>query len=291
MSKKTTSRSHTGMNTVTSCISTTLVLLLMGTVVFFVTVADKLSDSLRENFTVSLLLDDDMPASETGSMKARLASLTCTREVTYISKEQAEREQAEAMGSDPAEFLGTSPIPASFELHLKADYASSDSLARFLPQLKKEKYVTEIAYPEELMDSINRNIRKASFVLLILAVLLTFVSFELINNTIRLSVYSRRFLIYTMKLVGAKWSFIRRPFMARAFWIGVLSGLLADGLLGAGIYALLDFEPQMRPILTPDVWILTLGTVFVTGILLTLLCAWFSVGTYLKAKAHKLYTM
>lgn len=291
MTKKKKKRSHTGMHTITSCISTTLVLLLMGTVVFFVTVADKLSDTLRENFTISLLLDDDLSKEGTEQLRQRLQALPCTREVTYISKEQAEREQAQAMGSDPAEFLGTSPIPASFEVHLKADYAMADSLTDVLPALEKEKYVTEVSYPEELMESINRNIRKVSIVLLVLASLLTFVSFELINNTIRLSVYSRRFLISTMKLVGAKWSFIRRPFLIRALWIGILSGLLADGFLTIGIYALLDFEPQMYAILTPDVWMLTLGAVFVIGILLTFFCAWFSVNKYLRAKANRLYTM
>ena len=284
-------RNHTGMNVITSCISTTLVLVLLGTIVFFVSLAPNISNAMRENFTVSLFLNDDIPGKDAMRLQEYLRTLPCARSVTYISKEKAQREQAKAMGSDPAEFLGYSPIPASFEIQLKGDYANSDSLAAILPALKSEKNILEIAYPQELMNAINENIRKVSIVLLVLALLLAFVSFELINNTIQLSIYSRRFLIHTMKLVGAKWSFIRKPFLTSAFWIGVVSAVLAAGLLTAGIAVLLDFEPQMANVVTWQIYAITMGSVVCCGILLTLICAWLSVNKYLRRKANRLYTM
>lgn len=279
------------LNVVTSCISTTLVLVLLGTIVFFVTMASNLSDALRENFTVSLMLDDDIPQAEAYKLQTELRKLPCARLVTYISKERALREQSQAMGSDPSEFLGTNPIPASFELHLKADYANNDSLVKILPHLKRSPYVVEVAYPHELMKSLNDNIRRVSMLMLIVAVLLMFVSFELINNTVRLSVYSRRFLIHTMKLVGASWGFIRRPFLRRAFWVGVFSAILASGVLVGGIQAMLTYEPQMYSIITWDVVAATVGVVFGCGILLTILCAYFSVNKHLRMKSDDLYMM
>ena len=193
MSKKKKSRSGLRLNVVTSCISTTLVLVLLGAVVFFVTTATHLSDMLRENFTVSVMLDDDIPNNEANKLQQQLRRLPCAASVSYISKERAAAEQIKAMGCDPSEFLGSNPIPASFEIHLKADYTTSDSLETIIPGLKEQKYVMDVDYPKELMESINSNIRKISIILLAVALLLTFVSFVLINNTMRLSIYARRF--------------------------------------------------------------------------------------------------
>ena len=151
MSKKKKSRSGLRLNVVTSCISTTLVLVLLGAVVFFVTTATHLSDMLRENFTVSVMLDDDIPNNEANKLQQQLRRLPCAASVSYISKERAAAEQIKAMGCDPSEFLGSNPIPASFEIHLKADYTTSDSLETIIPGLKEQKYVMDVDYPKELM--------------------------------------------------------------------------------------------------------------------------------------------
>ena len=282
-------RSSGGFNTLTSCISTTLVLLLLGTVVLFVCVADGLSRSVRENFTVQVLLDDSIPNRDGLALQTELRQQPYVRLVDYISKERATHEQAEALGTDPAEFLGYSPIPASFELHLKADYAHPDSLNKFMPSVKKNKYVTDVVYPADLMEAVNDNIRRVSMVLLAVAVLLAFVSFALINNTMRLSVYARRFTIHSMKLVGAKWSFIRRPFMRRAFWIGFVSALLADGLLYAGMHFMLEWDANIGLLITPLVMLITLGCVMAVGLLLTLLCAFFSVNKHLRMSGSDVF--
>lgn len=289
MGKKNKSRGNLKLNVITSCISTMLVLVLIGIVVFFVSVAANFSIHLRENFTVTLMLDDDISNTEAYNLQTRLRAMPCASHVRYVSKEKAQKTQREALGCDPAEFNGTNPMPASFEMRLKADYANSDSLAKFMPALKAEHYIIDVDYPDKLMDSINENIRNVSTVLLVVAVLLMFVSFVLINNTMRLSVYSRRFEIRTMQLVGARSSFIRRPFMKRAFWVGFIAATLACALLGFGIKALLEFDPSLQSDVDWYVWVATLGSVMGCGIILILVCSYFSVNKYLRMRAGDLY--
>lgn len=291
MSAKRKSRGNIGLNVVTSCISTTLVLVLIGIVVFFVSVAREFSISLRENFTVTLMLDDETPNSEAYALQTRLRAMPCAAYVNYVSREKAQALQRAALGCDPAEFNGSNPMPASFEVHLKADYANPDSLSLFIPSLKKERYVIDVDYPEKLMDDINRNIRNISTVLLVVAGLLMFVSFVLINNTMRLSIYSRRFEIRTMQLIGAKPSFIRRPFMRSAFGVAMVAVVLAVAILLLGIKLLIDFDPAQSANVTWTVLTLTLGSVLLSGICLTLLCAYVSVNKYLSRSETDLYRM
>ena len=291
MARKQKSRENIKMNVVTSCISTMLVLVLVGTVVFFVSVAANFSVQLRENFIVTLMLDDDISPTETAALKARLKALPCAAGVSYVSKQQARLTQQQALGGSPADFNGDNPMPASFEMRLKADYANGDSLARVMPALKAEHFVIDIDYPDKLMDSINRNIRNVSTVLMVVAALLMFVSFVLINNTMRLSVYSRRFEIRTMQLVGARPSFIRRPFMLSAFWVGFIAAAAACALLAAAITALEEFDPAMGHDITWQVWTLTLGSVTGCGILLILFCAYVSVNKYLRMSTQRIYRL
>ena len=191
------------MQFITSCISTMLVLLLLGMVVFFVMTANNLSVYVRENINFSVLLNDDMKEAEAIRFQKQLEEEPFVKQATYISKAQALKEQTEAMGTDPAEFLGYNPFTASIEIKLNAAYANSDSLSWIQEKLLDNKKVIEVNYPQDLIDTINQNIRKISMFLLGLAALLTLISFALINNTIRLTIYSKRFLIHTMKLVGA----------------------------------------------------------------------------------------
>ena len=156
------------------------------------------------------------------------------------------------MGTDPEEFLGYNPFTASLEIKLHSDYANSDSIAKIEKMIKKNSNIQDVLYRKELIDAVNENIRNISLVLLALAVVLTFISFALINNTIRLAIYSKRFLIHTMKLVGASWSFIRGPFLRKNVWSGVLAGMLcrchSDGncLLGGDVRAGADSGHHTR---------------------------------------------
>ena len=277
------------MQFITSSISTTLVLLLLGMVVFFVLSTNNLSTYVRENIGITILVSDDMKEPEALKFQKTLNEKSYVKESVYISKEQALKEQTEAMGTDPAEFLGYNPFTASIEIKLNAQYANSDSIAWIEKEILTNKKVMEISYPQNLIDSVNRNIQKVSLFLLGLAALLTLISFALINNTIRLAIYSKRFLIHTMKLVGANWSFIRRPFLVRNVWIGVLAGIMADAILLGMAYMLVKYEPQLIEIITPNTLLIVMASVFVFGLAITFLCAYISINKYLRMKASALY--
>ena len=277
------------MQFITSSISTTLVLLLLGMVVFFVLSANNLSTYVRENIGITVLVSDDMKEPEALNFQKVLNDKTYVKESVYISKEQALKEQTEAMGTDPAEFLGYNPFTASIEIKLNAAYANSDSIAWIEKEILTNKKVMEVSYPQNLIDSVNRNIQKVSFFLLGLAALLSLISFALINNTIRLAIYSKRFLIHTMKLVGASWGFIRRPFLVRNVWIGVLAGVMADAVLLGMAYMLVKYEPQLIEIITPNTLLIVMASVFIFGLAITFLCAYISINKYLRMKASALY--
>ena len=277
------------MQFITSSISTMLVLLLLGMVVFFVLSANNLSTYVRENISFTVLVSDDMKEPEVLKFQKELNEKIYVKESDYISKERALKEQTEAMGTDPAEFLGYNPFTASIEIKLNAEYANSDSIAWIEKEIIANKKVMEVSYPQDLLDSVNRNIRKVSMFMLGLAALLTLISFALINNTIRLAIYSKRFLIHTMKLVGASWGFIRRPFLFRNMWIGILSGAMADAVLMGMAYMLVKYEPQLIEIMTPGTLMVVMVAVFVFGLAITSLCAFVSINKYLRMKASELY--
>ena len=277
------------MQFITSSISTMLVLVLLGTVVFFVMAANNLSVYVRENIAFSILISDDMKEADILRYQKELNQEAYVKQTSYISKQQALEEQTEAMGTDPAEFLGYNPFTASIEVKLNAGYANSDSVAWIKDGILSHKGVLEINYPQDLLDAVNRNIRKVSVVLLGLAALLTLISFALINNTIRLTIYSKRFLIHTMKLVGASWSFIRRPFLMRNVWVGMLAGAAADAALIGLAYALVKYEPDLLAVITPGVMIVVMVSVFIFGVVITSLCALISINRYLRMKTNELY--
>ena len=286
---KNNSVSYFDMQFITSSISTTLVLLLLGLVVFFVLAAHNLSIYVRENINFSVLISDDMKEADILKLQKRLDKEPFVTQTEYISKKQALKEQTEAMGTDPEEFLGYNPFTASIEIKLHSDYANSDSIAKIEKLIKKNTNIQEVLYQRELIDLVNENIRNISLVLLTLAVVLTLISFALINNTIRLAIYSKRFLIHTMKLVGASWGFIRRPFLRRNIWSGVLAGIMADAILMGAAYWLVSYEPELIRVITPEVMLLVSGSVLVFGIIITFLCAYLSINKYLRMKASTLY--
>ncbi len=285
-----TTRRHQGMQAVTLCISTTMVLTLLGLVVLTVFTTRNLSNYVRENLTVTVMLGDSVTATESVSFAKDLGKKPYAKKVVYISKEQALKEQTEAMGSDPSEFLGVNPFVATIELNVNADYANSDSLRRISKQLKRNKrIVTDVAYQEDLTESVNNNLQKASVILLALAVLLIIVSYSLISNSVRLDIYSRRFSIHTMKLVGASWSFIRRPFLSRAIGIGLVASLLACGVLGGVLYALYRYQPGVEQVIGVYEMSVTVAAVFASGLVIMLFCTFLSVNKFLRMKAGELY--
>ena len=287
--KRKAARNRHGLQVVTLCISTAMVLILLGIVVFSVLTARNMSTYVKENLVVTMMLQDDMTNPEAQQLCNRLHQYPYINKVDFISKEQALKEQTQALGTDPSEFIGINPFQASIEIKLKGDYANNDSLKWITKELKRYPKVGNITYQKGLMESVNTFLQKISFVLLILAGLLTFVSFSLISNTVRLSIYARRFSIHTMKLVGASWGFIRRPFVWRSVAVGIVAALLAVIVLGCFVYALYTYEPEILTVVTPEVMAITALAVFLFGIIITAICASLSVNKFLKMKAGELY--
>lgn len=287
-SKKTSKRSS--LQVVTLCISTALVLILVGLVVLSVLSAHNLSKLVKENLTVTLVLSEDITEPEVAQMKKALEGKRYVQHVKYISKEQVLAEQTKAMGYDPTEFTNNDNFyTASLEMNLKSDYANRDSMKWIGAELKKHQKVKEVDFREDLMDQVNDNIKKASIVLIVLAVLLAIISFSLISNHVRLGVYASRFNIHTMKLVGASWGFIRRPFIWRAICIGLVAALIAILVLGAGVYAWYTKTPDILDVMTWEVLAITGGVILLFGIIITTFCSYVSVNRFLKMKAGDLY--
>ena len=277
------------MQFITAGISTTMVLFLLGLVVFFVLTANNLSVYIRENIAFSAILDDGIKETSIIKLQESLNKKGYVKQTVYISKDQALKEQIEAMGTDPSEFLGHNPFNASIEIKLNAGYTHPDSIKWIEKELMENKSILEVSYPQNLLDSVNRNLQKISAFLLGLAVLLSLISFSLINNTIRLTIYSKRFLIHTMKLVGASWGFIRRPFITRNLWIGILSGAVANAILTASAYTAVKYEPELLAIVSPESIMIVAAAVMVFGMIITTFCAYISINKYLRMKISELY--
>lgn len=288
--KRKKTRSRRGLQVVTLCISTAMVLVLLGLVVFSVLTARNLSAYVKENLRVTVMLSEDVTNPEAEQMCRELRQRPYVTDLTYISKEEALKELTAELGADPTEFTdGVNPTLASVEMQMKADYANGDSLQWIEKELKKNAKVQEISYPKDLMEQVNRTLAKINFVLLVLAVLLLIISFSLINNSVKLGVYARRFTIHTMKLVGASWGFIRWPFLRRSIGIGLLAAVLAILVLGGCVYALYRYDPEVLTVITWQDMSITAVVVVVAGVLITSLCAYFSVNKFLRMKAGELY--
>lgn len=289
MSKRSNAPGIFNTQFITSCLSISLVLILLGTIVFFVFTARNLSAYMRENINISLLLDDKMDEKAISAFKAELETRPYVKSLEYISKEQGLEAVKEEMGTDPSEFLGFNPITASFEVKLKSEYANTDSIQPILDEMKMTSNVVDVLYQKDLINAVNNNIRKISIIMLIIAALFTYISFALINNTVRLSIFSQRFVINTMKLVGASWGFIRRPFLKRGLVLGLISASIATLFLYFGINFLKEQEPQLGTIITNEVLLIVAGCVYAFGLFITFCCVYFSLSKYLRMSSNTLY--
>ena len=275
--------------TLVSMISITMVLLLLGSVVLFALTANELSKSVRESLTVTVVLQDDIAVTEAKAFNDSISALPFVKHSQYISSEQALEEQSKSMGLDPSEFLGSNPFSISLELAMKHQYNCSDSLNWIVPGLKSCEAVHDVIYQHELVDTLNRNLNRISVIFLVIALLLILVSMSLINNMVRISIHNHRFDIYTMKLVGADWSFIRKPFMARAALMGFFSAVLADVMLLGGVEWIISKDPSAISFLPMQNVAVMAVCVFLFGLVLTLLCTYVSVTRILGMRESDLY--
>ena len=277
------------MQGLTSTISVSLLLILMGLVVLLSLTARVVADSVKENLAVTVVLDDDVQKADAEQVQMELKSRCYVSSIDYISREQALQEQIESMGIDPTDFLGANPFSISMEIRVKPEYSCNDSLQWISNELRGMKNVADVMYQKDLVESLNRNLHRASLFLFVIALLLVIISLSLINNTVRLSVFAHRFVIHTMKLVGAKWSFIRRPFLVRGFWIGTVSAFIADAVILGGIYWASTYDSSVLYYVTTQNMLITAAAVFGIGLTLTIVCTYFSVTHCLKMRGSELY--
>jgi len=277
------------IQTLTSIISTGMVLVLLGLMVLLGLAARMLADSVRENLTVTVVLDDEADDSRAHRIAGTLRRKPYVAALQYISREEALREHVQSMGISSTEFLDSNPFSISLEVRVKPGYSCSDSLLWISRQLESADMVDEVIYQDDLVKSVNDNIRRVTAVLLVIAILLVIISLSLIHNTVWLSVYGQRFTIRAMMLVGARWSFIRRPFLWRAVGTGVLAALLADGVLLGAIHWAVTQDPEVARFANTQNLAITGGCVLAAGLLMTVTCTFVSVTHYLKAREASLY--
>jgi len=270
---------------VIATISISLVLTLLGLIILLVLLANSLSTHYKESVTVEVFLNDESSDREIESLQYFLDHSAFAKSTRFISKEEALEKMKVELGTDPAEIAGFNPFPASIEVALNSAYSNVDSLAVIEQELSAfSNNIKTIEYEEELVRFINENITKIGFILLSFAVLLLIVSYALINNTIRLMIYSKRFIIHTMKLVGAKNSFVRGPFVRTNIIMGIIAAFIAMGLIFFFLYYidLVDLVPLRDAIITSV-------SLLVLGILIPIAASYFAVNKYLKMKGNDLY--
>jgi cell division transport system permease protein len=286
--RKTTGRHH-GMQAFTLCISTTMVLILLGMVVLSVLTARNLTKYVKENMAVNLILGDTVTVAQGLKLADTLRTMSYARKVRYISSEEALVTMTNEMGANPMEFAGQNPFQAEIEVLLNASYANADSLRLIGQQMKEDSRVFDISYLADQIDDVDRTVQRINLFLLILAALHIFICFTLVNNSVQLGIYSRRFNIHTMKLVGAKWSFIRRPFLIKGVAIGLVASILACVALGSGYYVSHEYELWVRLFISQQDLIITAAAIFAFGFVIMLLCTLLSVNRFLRMTAGELY--
>jgi cell division transport system permease protein len=280
----------------TSTISIALVLFVMGLIGLSGLIAAQLSTLLREQFTVTLTLAEPVTDAQAQKLTDQIAAEPYARTVRYISKEEALKTLTEELGENPEEFLGFNPLEATIELQTDAAHASTDSIGIIAARLQARhpKEVVAIDYNRALMDMVNVNLRRVGIALCAVALLLLLISISLIHNTIRLSLHADRFLIHTMRLVGATAWFIRRPFIAQGMACGFVAALLALAGLGGLLYYGYTQEvghAAVRLLLDPKILGALAGGVVLLGLLIPAVAAWRATDKYLHMKADDLYLL
>lgn len=272
-----------------STLSIALVLVVVGILVFILLNARFISDHVRQNIGFSIILKDNINEAEIKKMQKILDTKSFVVSSVFVSKSEAARNFKAELGEDFEQVLGYNPLLPSIEIKLDPVYANNDSLEMIEKKLSAYDVIQEVSYQKSLVEYINENIRKISLILLIAGAALVLISFTLIRNTIHLSVYSQRFLIKTMQLVGAKPFFICRPFIRNWVWFGFFGSMFANLVLLAAVYFLQQEVGGVINVMNRDLLVIMVLFVFVSGILLSFLSSWMSVVKYLNKDLSDLY--
>ncbi len=273
----------------TSLVSITLVLVMLGGLGLILVNARQLSDYVREKIGFTLVLHDQLKDSEITRLQKKLEATPYVKSTRYIDKETASEELTKNLGEDFNGFLGYNPLFASFEVKLYAAYANPDSLLTLEKEFLAYPQVQEVFYQKDLVDVINKNVRRITLIILVLSALLTFIFIALINNTIRIAVYSQRFTINTMQMVGASNSLIRAPFLKQSLFLGIYGSVLANLILFAAVFS---YQKELRGIIALDD-INTTGLVFflviLMGLSFSLISTYFAVNKFLRMKFDEMF--
>lgn len=272
-----------------STLSIALVLVVVGVLVFILLHARQISDRVKQNIGFSIIVKDNVNEAEIKKMQKILETKPFVTSTLFISKAEAAREFKETLGEDFEAVLGYNPLLPSVELKLNPLYANNDSLAIIEKNLMKNEIVQEVSYQKSLVQMVNENVQRISMILSIAGVALLLISFTLIRNTIHLAVYSQRFLIKTMQLVGAKSLFISKPFLQNSMWFGFFGSMFANLLLLGGVYFLQKEAGSVVDLMDQHLLIVMVCVVTACGILLSLVSSWMSVSRYLKKDLNDLY--
>ncbi len=251
--------------------------------------AKSVSDYFKENMTVSVLMKENVSDEQALEFRESLENERYIKSTEFISKEQGQRELAAQLGEDFMDVFETSPIPVSIDISLEADFVSSDSLEVVKNEISKSKLVDEIVYQKSLVDTLNANLSKISLVLGVFIALLLFISFVLINNTVRLNVFARRFTIHTMKLVGATRSFIRAPFLVQSAFQGLFAAFLAIIVMLGLMFLLRNEFAQLFEIFRMDLLLIVIGIVILSGLAICLISTYFVVNKLISLRKDELY--
>lgn len=270
-------------------ISISLVLLLVGVAGLLVANARSVSDYFKENMQVSVLMKQEVGDDEAMEYVSDLGAKPFIKSTTFVSREQGAKEMTDLLGEDFLNVFEAAPIPVSVDVTLKADYVSSDSLEVVKNEIMKSPLVDEVVYQQSLVDKLNTNLRKISMVLGVFIVLLLFISFVLINNTVRLNVFSRRFTIHTMRLVGATKSFIRAPFLVQAVFQGLFSALLATLMLVGILFFVRSEFAQLFEVFRLDMLLIVIGVEILAGVLICVVSTALVVGRLVSLSKDELY--
>lgn len=276
-------------SSLTTIVSLSLVLFMLGLVGLLILNTKKITDVVKENIGFNIIMNDNAKDKEIEQLKKNMDQSSYVKSSEYVTKEQAAAIVKESVGEDFISFLGFNPLLASINVHLNAGYANIDSVAKIEARLSKNKLVREIWYQKSLVSMVNENVRKISAVILAFSGILMLIALALINNTIRLSIYSKRFLIKTMQLVGATRGFIRRPFVFKGIKHGIYSAFVAIGLLFGLIYFVKRQSPEFAQIQDDQMLAILFSSIILLGILISWISTSMAVRKYLSLNTDELY--